>query len=120
MLRSARDRSSRGRDGRKARRAADEGRLRALIVSSILADPLSELTDPTVRDRLVRGDGDITFAELGLDSLARLTLAANLDAEHGYPVSEAEVAEAGSIERLVTLLSALPRRAITDGGESDA
>jgi len=101
---------------RRTDRAAEHDRLRALVVASILIDPLSELTDPSVRERLMSGEGDVTFDQLGLDSLARLTLATNLDAEHGYPVSESDVAGAGSIAGLVALLAKLPVPAGTDAG----
>jgi hypothetical protein len=96
------------------RRAKGPDLLRSLVVASILADPLSELADPTVRDRLISGEGDVTFDELGLDSLARLTLAARLDADHGYPVSESDVARGGSVAGLVALLRTLPPPAATD------
>jgi hypothetical protein len=87
---------------RENRRRGVPAELRELVVTAVLRNPLSEITDPSVRDRMLAGE-DVTFDELGLDSLARLTLATDLDAA-GYPISEVEVNEAGSVEGLARLL----------------
>jgi len=71
----------------------------------VLRDPLSDLTDPSLRQRMLDGE-DVTFDALGLDSLARLTLAVHLDA-HGFPISEVEVNKAESIDGLARLLSGM-------------
>jgi len=96
------------RGSRSTARSAEQDRLRAVVIACILADPLSELADPSVRGRLELGSEDVTFDELGLDSLARLTLATRLDGDHGYAVSESDVAAAGSVVRLTDLLASLP------------
>ena len=50
-------------------------------------------------DGVTAAFADVRFDALGLDSLARLTLAVDLD-ERGYAISELEVNEAGSIDGL--------------------
>jgi len=89
--------------GRSRKHDAILADLRELVVSAVLRNPLSELTDPSVRDRML-ARRDVTFDELGLDSLARLTLAIELDTA-GFPISEVEVDEAGSIDGLARLLA---------------
>jgi hypothetical protein len=98
--------------------AARNDRLRAAVIACILADPLSELTDPAVLERLRSGRGDVTFDELGLDSLARLTLAVRLDTEHGISLSESDVVGAGSVMRLTALLASLPSSGDEGNGEA--
>jgi hypothetical protein len=91
-----------GRGERAHRRAV----VRELIVAAVLRNPLMAIAEPGARDRLLAGE-DVSFDELGLDSLARLTLAGDLD-EAGFPISEVEVTEAGGIEGLTRLLLRLP------------
>jgi len=80
-----------------------QAEIRELVAAAVLRNPLAAVAEPGAKERLIAGD-DVTFDELGLDSLARLTLAVDLD-EHGYPISEVEVNEAGSIDGLTVLLS---------------
>ena len=80
-------------------------RVRGLVVDAIRRNPLAEVSDPEVLARLADGD-DVSFDELGLDSLARLTIAVDLD-EHGFAISEVEVSDAGTVDGLVTVLLAL-------------
>ena len=83
----------------------DDARLaevRGLVVEAVLRNPLAAIAEPGTKERLLAGE-DVTFDELGLDSLARLTLAVDLD-DHGYAISEVEVNEAGSIDALTLLL----------------
>jgi hypothetical protein len=89
------------RRSRASRRAltARESEIRRLVVDAVLRNPLAAMAEPTAVERLVAG-GAVTFDELGLDSLARLTLAVDLDA-HGFAISEVEVNEAGSVDQLV-------------------
>jgi len=94
-----------GMFGRSRKQDAVSAELRELVVTAVLRNPLSDLTDPSVRDRMLAGR-DVTFDELGLDSLARLTLATDLDTA-GFPISEVEVNEAGSIDGLARLLASL-------------
>lgn len=91
---------------RRTARVDDPGRaqVRELVVAAVLRNPLAEIAGPDVMDRLTAG-ADVTFDELGLDSLARLTVAVDLD-EHGFAVAESDVNDAGSIDRLVDVLLA--------------
>jgi hypothetical protein len=72
--------------------------VRALVVAAVLRNPLAALAEPGAKERLLSGE-DVTFDELGLDSLARLTLASDLD-EQGFAISEVDVNEAGGIDGL--------------------
>jgi acyl carrier protein len=80
-------------------------RVRQLVVDAVCRNPLAEVSDPEVLARLADGE-DVSFDELGLDSLARLTIAVDLD-EHGFAISEVEVSKAGTVDGLVTALLAL-------------
>jgi hypothetical protein len=96
----------------RARRRAGAGRapgpdehtvrIRRLVVESVLTNPLAAVAEPATIRRLKSGD-DVTFDELGLDSLARLTLATELDA-HGFAISEVDVNESVSIDGLTQRL----------------
>ena len=83
---------------RRRDRAARHDEVRALVVAAVLRNPLAALAEPGAKERLLAG-ADVTFDELGLDSLARLTLAADLD-EQGFAISEVDVNEAGGIDGL--------------------
>jgi hypothetical protein len=83
-------------------RAARHAEVRGLVVAAVLRNPLAALAEPGAKDRLIAGK-DVTFDELGLDSLARLTLATDLD-EQGFAISEVDVNEAGGIDGLTRLL----------------
>jgi acyl carrier protein len=85
--------------------AALRAQIRGRIVTAILQNPLAAIAEPGAKERLLAGD-DVSFDELGLDSLARLTLAVDLD-EQGFPVSEADVNEAGSVDALAAFLCQL-------------
>jgi len=63
------------------------------------------LVEPSALERLDDLSADVTFDELALDSLSRLTLAACLDAEHGLPIAETDVTRAGSIQQLARVLA---------------
>jgi acyl carrier protein len=76
--------------------------IRRLVVDAVRANPLAGIAERGAIERLIAGD-DVTFDELGLDSLARLTLATDLG-EHGFAISEVEVNEAGSIDGLTRVL----------------
>jgi acyl carrier protein len=76
--------------------------IRAIVVQAVLRNPLTAVADPGAKDRLLSG-ADVTFDELGLDSLARLTLAVDLD-EQGFAISEVEVNDSGSVDALTRLL----------------
>lgn len=77
-------------------------RVRQLVVDAVRRNPLAEVSDPQVLSRLADGQ-DVSFDELGLDSLARLTIAVDLD-EHGFAISEVEVSEARTVDGLASLL----------------
>jgi hypothetical protein len=76
--------------------------VRGLVVTAVLRNPIAAIADPGAKERLLAG-ADVTFDELGLDSLARLTLATDLD-QVGFPISEVEVDESGSVDGLTRLL----------------
>jgi acyl carrier protein len=116
--RSSREGNPATRRERALAAASRNDQLRAAVVACILSDPLSELTDPAVLGRLRSGIDDVTFDELGLDSLARLTLAVRLDTEHGYALSESDVVGAGSVTRLAALLASLPSPGHEGDGET--
>jgi hypothetical protein len=90
----------------RSRRDADHSarflEIRAHVVAAVEANPLYEIADQAARRRLRSGE-DVSFDELGLDSLARLALASDLDGV-GFAISEREVGEAGSIDGLTRLL----------------
>lgn len=83
--------------------AALRSEIRGLVVAAVLLNPLAAIAEPGAKERLLAGE-DVSFDELGLDSLARLTLAVDLD-EKGFPISEVEVNEAGSVDALAEHLS---------------
>jgi hypothetical protein len=87
---------------RRSRRSSRQAELREVVVAAVLRNPLTGLAEPGAKERLLAG-GDVTFDELGLDSLARLTLATDLD-QQGFPVSEVDVNEAGGVDGLTRLL----------------
>jgi hypothetical protein len=78
----------------------------ALVVQAVLRNPLTAIADPGAKERLLAGD-EVSFDELGLDSLARLTLAVDLN-ESGFDVSELDIDEAGGPNGLTRLLLRLP------------
>ena len=96
----------------RARRSPENGAgdlhryasVRQLVVDAVARNPLAALAEPRTIERLTSGE-DVTFDELGLDSLARLTLASELDA-HGFAISEVDVDEARSIDGLSRRLAA--------------
>lgn len=90
---------------RSSRLAAREQEIRSIVVEAVLRNPLAALSDPRAKERLKTGH-DVTFDELGLDSLARLTLAVDLDG-HGFPVSERDVNDARGINGLTRRLTEL-------------
>jgi len=81
-------------------------RFRRIVVEAVHENPVAVIADPTMRARLDDPDADCTFDELGFDSLARLSLAVHLDAEHGIQISEQDVEQHGSVVRLATFLAA--------------
>lgn len=86
--------------------------LRALVVAAVLRNPIVDVSDPEAVSRMRDGQ-DVSFDELGLDSLARLTIAVDLNDE-GFPIAEQEVDEAGTVDGLTRLLGRFPT--IGDGG----
>jgi len=88
--------------GKREIPASRRSQIRGIVVNAVLANPLDVIGDPGAKERLLAGL-DLTFDELGLDSLARLTLALELDV-HGLSVSESDVNGARSIDGLVELL----------------
>jgi len=99
MFLRARARAGAKRDSGTVEHSA---RIRRLVVESVLANPLAAVAEPATIERLKSG-GDVTFDELGLDSLARLTLATELD-EHGFAISEVDVNASVSIDGLTQRL----------------
>jgi hypothetical protein len=89
---------------RQARRGGAERRteIRAVILEALHRNPIAGMADPGAYERLMAGE-DVSFDELGLDSLALLTVADDLDGA-GFPVSGHDVDEAGSIDQLTRLL----------------
>lgn len=77
--------------------------LRELVVAAVLRNPTLDVSDPEVTTRMKAGQ-DVSFDELGLDSLARLTIAVDLD-EQGFAVSEQEINEARTVDGLARLLA---------------
>jgi hypothetical protein len=89
-------------DDQQAADTALYAEVRGLVVAAVLRNPILGLAEPGTAERLAAGD-DVTFDALGLDSLARLTLATDLD-EAGFAVSEVDITEAGSIDGLTRVL----------------
>lgn len=95
-----------GMFGRSSRHGPEvDPELRALVVAAVLRNPIVDVADPQVTARMQAGQ-DVGFDELGLDSLARLTVAVELDG-HGFAISEQEVNEAGTVDGLAALLAQL-------------
>ena len=88
--------------GRQQARSTRAAEVHALVVEAILRNPLTAIADPGAKERLLAGD-EVSFDELGLDSLARLTLAVDLN-ESGFDVSELDIDEAGGPDGLTRLL----------------
>jgi len=95
----------RGWRARRRERSSRETELRAIVVAAVLRNPIADASDPGVVSRMQAGQ-DVTFDELGLDSLARLTLAVDLDSQ-GYAVSEEAVDRARTVHGLARLLLGL-------------
>jgi len=83
---------------------------RRIVVQAVLQNPVTVIADDASRARLDDPSADCAFDELGFDSLARLSLAVHLDAEHGIQISERDVDEHGSVMRLATFIAAFHER----------
>jgi acyl carrier protein len=76
--------------------------VRQAVLVAVLKNPISVLAGPVAEARLRAGE-DASFDELGLDSLARLTLAIDLNSL-GYPISEVDIDTSGGVEGLTRFL----------------
>jgi acyl carrier protein len=96
----------RGWRARRRERSSRETELRAIVVAAVLRNPITDASDPEVVTRM-RAGADVSFDELGLDSLARLTIAVELD-HKGYAVSEEDIGRARTVDELTRILLDLP------------
>lgn len=85
---------------------------RLIALAALQANPVVHLT-PEQTDAVVRGEADLTFEELGMDSMARMELSIWLELEHAIELSEREIQEIGSVGSLAALLDA--RQGAPDG-----
>jgi acyl carrier protein len=83
---------------------------RRIVAEAVLANPVTVIADESTKARLSDPTADCTFDEIGFDSLARLSLAVHLDAEHGIQISEQDVGESGSVMRLAAFIAAFHGR----------
>lgn len=76
--------------------------LRTIVIETIRRNPLGEVSDPLVLEHMDAGE-DVSFDQLGLDSLSRLTIAIDLG-ELGFDLSEVDVEKARTVDGLARLL----------------
>jgi acyl carrier protein len=89
----------------RLRRERGPSPAREAVVSAVRSVLIAGLADPDAIARLDDPALDVTFDELGLDSLARLSLAVALYTDHGFAISEEEVVRAGTVGRLAQHLA---------------
>lgn len=83
----------------------DTNRARALAIEALQANPLAIFSDEH-RARLWEPGFDVSFEELGLDSLGRMELSIWLELEQGIGVTEVEVQAMKSLAGLEAFLAA--------------
>jgi acyl carrier protein len=86
-------------------RRKESAHARNAAVVALRGVVIDGLADPEALQRLADPKADVTFDELGLDSLALLTVAAALDGDFGYAVTEEDLESASSVKGLVRLLT---------------
>ncbi|MEN9316991.1 MAG: Phosphopantetheine attachment site [Pseudomonadota bacterium] len=83
----------------------ETNRGRLLAIEALHANPLAMFSDHH-RARLSDPGFDVSFEELGLDSLGRMELSIWLELEHGIAVTEVEVQAMESLAGLAAFLAA--------------
>ena len=76
---------------------------RMVAVAALEANPVAHLTAEQA-DMLRSTQADLSFEDIGMDSMARMELSIWLELEHGIELSEREIQEVGSVSRLAALL----------------
>lgn len=78
---------------------------RELAVAALEANPVVHLSVEQA-NTLRTTETDLTFEELGMDSMARMELSIWLELEHGIELSEREIQEIASVGSLAAFLDA--------------
>lgn len=73
---------------------------RGWIVQAVAENPVIDVIDAELADRLADPDADCSFEEMGFDSLARMELSIWLQAEHGIELDEAAILDHPSVNAL--------------------
>ena len=89
----------------RARHDAQRREARRVLAALLAASPVGAAGDPMLVARLSDPDQDATLDELGLDSLALLSLAVELELRLGLAVTAEDLTDAGSLDGIAALLT---------------
>jgi acyl carrier protein len=85
----------------------ETARLRQIVVDALLASSASALRRPDIESRLADPAADITFDEVGADSLARMEVCIQIEFATGLSLSTEELSAHPSLNRLAARVKKL-------------
>lgn len=82
----------------------DAGEIRAILAGGLEAGAVQEINDVETRDAFLAGRIDLPFAELSMDSLARMELCIAIEVGTGVSLAPEDLAKYESVGALAAML----------------
>ena len=82
----------------------NEREIRLILVDGLEAGAVHQFNDVSIRESFLAGTRDLTFAELEMDSLAKMELCIAIEVGTGVSLAPEELGRFAAIGEIVTML----------------